>query len=202
MKLKKWEIALFIALAVTILTGTGLSKEQRTLSDKLIRLHVVANSDSEGDQALKLCVRDRILAELSEKLDGVQSRDEAAEMIKQSLPEIEATAAAEVRRQGYDYTVRAGLTQETFPTREYDTFSLPAGVYESLRVEIGAGTGRNWWCVVFPPICAETAMEDEAAMSMLTHREIALITEDGTEYVVKFKILELLGRLKGWFRAG
>lgn len=200
MKLKKWEIALFIALAVTILTGLGLTKEQRTLSDKLIRLHVVANSDSEEDQALKLCVRDRILAELSETLDGVESREAAAERIRESLPAVEAAAAEEVRRQGYDYPVRAGLTREAFPTREYDTFSLPAGMYESLRVEIGRGAGRNWWCVVFPPICGSTVMDAQPAMGLLTDREIALITEDGTEYVVKFKLIELLGRLKGWLK--
>ena len=184
MKLKKWEIALIIALAFTLLAGAKLSGEQQALSDKLIRLHVVANSDSDADQALKLDVRDRILEALTVKLGGVTERAAAVAVIEACLPEIETCAEEELRRQGYGYAVTAELAQEPFPTRDYDTFSLPAGVYESLRVEIGDGTGRNWWCVVFPPICAETAMDASPAMSALTDEEVSLITEDSARYEI------------------
>ncbi|MDR3277677.1 MAG: stage II sporulation protein R [Oscillospiraceae bacterium] len=199
MKLKKWELSLLAALIVTLLCGAAAERDGRALSDKLIRLHVIANSDAREDQELKLAVRDRVLETLTGTLDGVTGRGAAMAAIERDLTRIAAEAEDEARRRGYDYTVTASLRREDFPTREYDGFSLPAGSYVSLRVELGAATGRNWWCVVFPPLCAAASIEDTGAAVSLTGDELSLITEDSGAYVVKFKALELLARVRSWF---
>lgn len=198
MKIKKWEIALIAALIITIFFSLGLTKQHRELSDKLIRLHVVANSDSDEDQAVKLKVRDEVLQYLAVELDGVKSRDEAAAIIESCMDSIIELSRQMLRESGFDYPVTAEISLEQFPTREYDAFSLPAGLYTSLRIIIGEGSGQNWWCVVFPPICAEAAVDIDDAMSVLSDDEVSLITEDGAGYVVKFKAVELLGKLRGW----
>jgi stage II sporulation protein R len=198
MKLKKWELALIIALVITFLCGAALKKEQQALSDKLIRLHVVANSDSEADQALKLQVRDRILAEITPLLDGVTDRDAAADIISRNMLSVIAASEEVIGKEGYDYTVTAKLAVEDFPTRDYDTFSLPAGEYTALRVEIGAAAGHNWWCVIFPPLCMTAATDDEEAFRQLSDEQIKLITSDEPEYVIKFKSIEWLQKLLTW----
>ena len=199
MKLKKWEIALIIALVFTVLCSVGVARDQRRLSDKLIRLHVVANSDSEADQALKLAVRDRVTAFFAPLLTGITERSDAEMVIRENLDTVTEVARGEIFAQGYGYAVTAKITVEEFPTREYDTFSLPAGKYEALRIEIGDAAGRNWWCVVFPPLCAAPAM-DALPVSALTPDEVALITEDSAEYVVRFKAIEFLSKLRVWLK--
>ena len=184
-------IVLFTVLLLLALTVTAaaLQREQQALSEKLIRLHVVANSDSEQDQWVKLQVRDAIL----EVTDGLDRGGLAA-----ALPEIEAAAKTCLSDLGQETQVSVSLGQEVFPTRFYENFSLPAGVYRSLRVTIGEGAGQNWWCVAFPSICfrATTAELEEAAVSAgFTTEEVKLITGDGG-YVLKFKTLELLEKLK------
>lgn len=196
MKLKKWELALILALGITFLCGAALSRDQKALSDKLIRLHVVANSDSETDQALKLKVRDKILEDVGSMLDGVTDRDKAVKLIDANLDTIVRDAKEVVKSEGYVYDVSASITVEEFPTREYDTFSLPAGKYESLRVVIGSGQGHNWWCVIFPPLCDSAATEKQEVMQQLTDEQIQLITSDKPAYVLKFKSIELLDKLK------
>ncbi len=196
MKLKKWELALIAALVITFIIGAGLKKEQSDLSEKLIRLHVVANSDSEEDQALKLKVRDAVTEDVAGLLDGVTKRAEAVRLIEENLDEITAAARETVIKNGCDFDVAAAVGEETFPTRDYETFSLPAGEYTSLRVVIGSGSGQNWWCVIFPPLCVSAATDAGEALSGLTDEEIRLITEEGPEYVLKFKAIELIEKLK------
>lgn len=197
MRLKTWEIALIAALAITFLSGMYLNREERELSDKLIRLHVVANSDSEEDQSLKLTVRDSVLDMLEEELRGAEDRSAAEEKLGGLLDEIKACAEGEIRKNGYSYTVAVSLTEEYFPTTQYETFSLPAGEYLSLRIVIGEGEGHNWWCVVFPPLCSSAYIDTEtAAQAGLTEDDISLITEDSTGYVIKFRTIELLEYLK------
>lgn len=199
MKLKKWELALILALVLTFLCGAAASRSQRELQDlseKLIRLHVVANSDTEEDQALKLKVRDRILLEVTPLLEGVSDREEATARIEASLGGIITAAEEVIRAEGYAYTVTAKIAAEDFPTRDYETFSLPACTYTSLRVTIGEGEGKNWWCVVFPPLCVTAACDTKEVMKLLTDEEIKLITSDEPEYVLKFKSIELLHKLK------
>ena len=157
-----------------------------------MRLHVLANSDGEEDQALKLLVRDRVLAQATELLTQAKDRTEAETLLREELPELEALAVRELRANGCAYPVTAELTDTEFPTREYDGFTLPAGDYLALRVVIGEGAGRNWWCVVFPPLCtAASADVPAAALSAgLSEEQVGLITEEDQGYVLKFKAVE------------
>lgn len=202
-RLKLVEIALLIGLAVFLASGGLALRAQDQLSERVVRLHVLANSDGEEDQALKLKVRDRVLARATELLTQAGDRGEAETLLRSALPELEELAARELRANGCDYPVRAELTDTEFPTREYDGFTLPAGEYLALRVMIGEGAGRNWWCVVFPPLCtAASADVPTAALAAgLTEDQVRLITEEDRGYVLKFKAVEwweaLRARLEG-----
>jgi stage II sporulation protein R len=196
MKLKKWELALIAALLFTFILGAGLRREQTDLSEKLIRLHVVANSDSEADQALKLKVRDGILKEVGRLLEGVTDRGEAVRLIEENLDTVTAGARDVVLQNGYGYEVTATIAVEAFPTREYETFSLPAGEYTSLRVVIGEGGGHNWWCVIFPPLCLSVRFGREDIFEQPDARGDPAYYGDGPEYVLKFKALELIEKLR------
>lgn len=197
----KWEVALLIGLMVSLAWGCWADRTQRELADQVLRLHVLANSDSEADQALKLKVRDSVLQKAEEILDGCPDRETAEARLSAALPEIEDAARQRIAAEGADEAVTAELRPTVFPTKEYEDFTLPAGEYLALRVVIGEGEGHNWWCVVFPPLCAETTSDlAETAMAAgLTEDQVALITEsDG--YVLKFKAVELWERLKAYFR--
>ena len=196
------EIALMVALALTMLWGAWSMQEQDVLERKMIRLHVIANSDAQDDQALKLQVRDAVLAQATDILQ--QSRDmvDAERKLSLALPAIETAAREKVVAEGYDYAVAARLEQTEFPTKEYDGFSLPAGEYLALRVVIGEGAGQNWWCVVFPPLCtaAATDLEETAIATGLGEEDISLITEEHQGYVLKFRSLELWESLRQWLK--
>lgn len=197
----RWEWALLIALLVSFAWGTWADRTQQQLSDKVLRLHVLANSDSEADQALKLKVRDSVLEAASAILADCPDRETAEQRLSAALPEIEDTARARIAAEGGEQTVTAELRPTVFPTREYEDFTLPAGEYLALRVVLGEGEGHNWWCVVFPPLCAETtsSLSQTAMAAGLTEEEVALITEsDG--YQLKFKAVELWEKLMAYFR--
>ncbi len=185
-KLKSWELALLIALCITFCTGAWAQAQHEALSDALVRLHVVAASDSPEDQAEKLQMRDKVLAILSPALAGCETREEAVDIISSRLNELEALG-----------DVTAALGTEYYPTREYSAFSLPAGEYVSLRVVIGEGAGQNWWCVVFPPLCTEALAEDDGtdAFLSLEDGQAALITQDSELYALRFRIVEWWGAL-------
>lgn len=152
-KLHTWEAALLLAVAAALLWGACTLQRQDALEQKVIRLHVIANSDSEADQALKLRVRDRVLVLAEDILRQSGDMEEARQRLTEALPRLQQTAAEEIAAQGSRYTVSARLEETEFPTREYDGFALPSGEYLALRVVIGEGAGKNWWCVVFPPLC-------------------------------------------------
>ena len=179
-KLKLIEIALLIGLAVFLASGGLALRAQSQLAERVVRLHVLANSDGEEDQALKLLVRDRVLARATELLTQAKDRTEAEALLRAELPELEALAVRELRANGCAYPVTAKLTDTEFPTREYDGFTLPAGEYLALRVVIGEGAGRNWWCVVFPPLCTAASADVPAAAlaAGLTEDQVGLITEE------------------------
>ena len=197
-RLKIWEIALLLGVAVCLLSGAKALHTQDELADKVVRLHVLANSDSEEDQALKLQVRDAVLDRAEDLLAQTSSRAEAEGKLRGQLLEFERLAEAVVREAGYDYEVTAELTDTEFPTREYEGFTLPAGEYLALRILIGEAAGRNWWCVVFPPLCtAATADVPASAMTAgFTEDEVRLITEEDRGYVLKFKAVEFWETLR------
>lgn len=194
MKRKIFLIMMALLAALTS-SAAALQQQQNTLSEKMVRLHVVANSDTEKDQQLKLKVRDAILT----VTEGVSS----VEDIRKILPQVEQAARKCLERNGSADTISVVLQKENFPTRNYSTFSLPAGTYTALRVTIGAGEGHNWWCVAFPSICLRAAsdLEEAAVTAGFTEGEVKLITEDNDGYVLKFKALELLQQLKEYLFA-
>ena len=201
-RLRRWELALLLGLALAALLGARLDGAQGALADKVLRLHVLANSDSQADQALKLQVRDAVLEQAEGLLAGAESRAEAETLLAAHLPDLAAAGAAAVGAAGYGYPVAVSLEDGCwFPTRTYGDFALPAGRYTALRVEIGSGAGQNWWCVVFPPLClgavTETAPET-AAQAGLTEREVALISGGEGEYEIRFRAVELVERLRHW----
>ena len=202
--LKKRMISIVILSALVLMAAsvTLVQAEQQRLSAKLIRLHVVANSDSAHDQAVKLEVRDAVSAAAKALLDGAEHLRvflDGAHVDRAHLADAVAdAAAARLRELGEDLPVTVRLGKERFPTREYDTFSLPAGVYESLRVTIGAGKGHNWWCVVFPSLCLTSSMDElelAAQTAGFSIGEIRLITGE-EDFRLKFRVLELLQQLK------
>ena len=161
---------------------------EETLYDNVIRLHVIADSDSEEDQAIKLRVR------------GGDSIEEAYSSVSQMLPEIEQSAADEVSKYTDEYTASVILGEEVYPERIYEDISLPAGKYMSLRVVLGSGEGKNWWCVLFPPLCTSAAEKEEdfvaAGISSEGYRMIK--NEHSPKYRVRFKILEVLSGIFGY----
>ncbi|PKM74204.1 MAG: stage II sporulation protein R [Firmicutes bacterium HGW-Firmicutes-16] len=196
--LKIWEISLLVALCITLCTGLFAKAEQGRLSGELIRLHVIANSDSTGDQSVKLKVRDNVLEVLTPMLDGATDVVEAESIIKNSLPQLCRVSETILMNNGKYYSAKAEICLETYPTRNYDGFALPAGEYISLKIILGEGIGHNWWCVVFPPLCM-TSVEDEDTFTGLSNETEKLITTDGNQYRVKFRIIELYEELKQSF---
>lgn len=191
-------VCCLLAAALTSLCAISQARQQR-LAEKLIRLHVVANSDTREDQRVKLLVRDAVLETANGLLRDAQNPEAA---LQTGLPELERAAnekLASLASLGCEETASVSLRRELFPTREYETFRLPAGVYRTLRVSIGQAGGHNWWCVVFPALCLPAAQEDftEACRAAgLTQQEISVLTEDTGEVELEFRTLEWLGKLK------
>lgn len=185
--------------AVAMLTGAYLDREQAALADSVIRLHVIANSDSEADQALKLQVRDRILAEAAGLYESGTDISQARQRMEDNLTRFAQAGQAVVEEQGYDYPVSASLERTWFPTKQYTDFALPAGSYTALRIVVGEGRGENWWCVAFPPLCLGSVSEtvdQAAAAGNFTPGQVSLITGESGGYVVKFKAMELWEEFK------
>ena len=201
-KLKRWELALMVGIITALAVGSWLGQEQRELADSVIRLHVIANSDSQADQALKLAVRDRVLEEAAELYPEGATLAQAQAALEGQLNTLAAAGRAVVEERGQDYPVTARLESCWFPTKEYEGVALPAGNYTALRVVIGEGKGQNWWCVAFPPLCLGAASEtvDQAAQAgLFTPEQSALVTGENEGYVLKFKAMELVGELQGFF---
>lgn len=199
-KLKHWELALMLGILIAVVAGSWLGQEQQELADSVIRFHVIANSDSEEDQALKLAVRDRVLAQAEDLYPSDATLEEAQAALEGHLGVLAAAGQEVVEERGMDYPVTAQLTDCWFPTKEYEGFALPAGNYTALRVTIGEGKGKNWWCVAFPPLClgaASETVEQALEAGHFTPDQGALVTGDGEGYVLKFKAMEWLGQLQG-----
>ena len=192
----------YVAIVVLLVTLMALSflpvHGEREVYDTVVRLHVLANSDSEADQALKLKVRDAVLAASAPLVQDCTTQAEAVETLTAHLTDLEAAASAVISSEGSDYPVTVLLGEEDYPTRTYESCAFPAGTYVSLRVLIGSGEGQNWWCCLFPPLClsAATAKSDnkDAFIQVgLTKDQYGIITETGkTKYKVRFKLLEVL----------
>ena len=196
---KKILIMAIVVMGITAILGALPIHGESEIYDSVVRLHVLANSDSEEDQALKLCVRDEILKAIDGELDECKNQAEAKEKIESLMPKIKSVAEETIAREGYGYDVDVILDLEDYPTREYESCAFPAGEYLSLRVLIGSGEGQNWWCCLFPPLCLSSATkvsrdanEDAFIAVGLTSEQYKIITEsDSPKYKVRFKILEV-----------
>ena len=202
---------LILSLIVVISTMTvSISGEVNKIStasedykNKLIRFHVIANSDSDEDQNLKLKVRDAVIDYLQPKLELSSSIEESETIIKSEYKELENISKNIVLENGYKYDISVGIDYSTFPTKQYSNVVLPAGEYKALRIIIGEGKGKNWWCVMFPPLCFVDEQSsiidtdtDKKLREVLTEEEYALIAQNNKKQVnkveVKFKIVEIL----------
>ncbi len=199
---KRFYVAIVVLCVLLIAVSFLPVHGEEEIYDTVVRLHVLANSDSEADQALKLRVRDAVLAVTGPLVEGCTSQAEAMTVLEAHIPEIEAAARGVIEAEGREDAVAVLLGEESYPTRVYESCAFPAGTYVSLRVTIGEAAGQNWWCVLFPPLClssatAEGEAEDAFVQVGLSKDQYGIITETGkTKYKVRFKILEVV---QGWF---
>lgn len=191
---------ILISIATFFTLGSIIpTKEECQIYESCVRLHVIANSDNEEDQALKLKVRDELVKIVAQY--DVNSKEEALERVKNDREELERRAKSVIEENGYSYDVRIEIGLESYPTRNYDGFSLPAGEYTSVRVIIGEGRGQNWWCVLYPPLCTQSAVsyDKEACIEVgLSSEQYDLITGSNGRYKIKFKILEAVSQIVGF----
>lgn len=195
-------IGTFITLVFMLATKSYSYNIQKGIADEVIRLHVLANSDEDYDQQLKIKVKDGIVKMLENELHNSMSKDETRIILLQNLDKIEDKAKKIIEENGYNYNVSAKITFDDFPTKQYGDVVLPAGEYEALKVEIGEAKGKNWWCVMFPPLCfvdasvKEVPKEDKDMLkSVLTDTEYDIVTKADNEndipIKIKFKIVEM-----------
>ena len=183
-------------LLATVIIAAFPTEAEGEIYEDTLRLHILANSDTEEDQALKLSVRDGLLKKYGDQLSAASDADGAVEIAEEMLGEIESYAEQIMRAEGYEYEARATVSVEWYETRDYEDFSLPCGYYRSLRVVIGEGEGKNWWCVMYPPLCMDMASTDTPSDDGIvdyTREEMLLVR--GGRYNVKFKALEILSSL-------
>ncbi|MBQ3074957.1 MAG: stage II sporulation protein R [Clostridia bacterium] len=184
--------ALFFALLLLPLQGA------ENLYGSVIRIHVLANSDSPREQAQKLSVRDSILAYTKEHCSLGNSKETAKKELESNLEALEQVARNTLLEEGCRHDVKVSIEEEYYPTREYETLSLPAGTYLSLKVQIGQAQGKNWWCVLFPPICLSSSTEPELALTGagMSEENVATLIGEEKNYRIRFKVLELFGKTK------
>ncbi len=171
------------------------TKADMAIYENTVRLHVLANSDSEHDQKLKLIVRDAVLTELRSFMEYAESQEEAANILTNNLEHIRILCEEVLHNLGENYAVTVYLSEEKYPTRDYEGIRLPAGMYESLRIEIGEGAGKNWWCVLYPALCTDVAKTEASFIKTgFTSEQIDVLTGgESPKYKIKFKILEIFG---------
>lgn len=182
----------------------SVERDRRYLKENVIRLHVVAHSDSPQDQAVKLAVRDAVTEYLEPELAGLSDVEAAREFLRDHLQELKAVADGVLAREGFSLEAAVTLDEEAFSTRQYDTFSLPAGVYDALRITLGQGQGKNWWCVVFPGLCLPATSQgfaDTAAGAGFS-QELTGTLEQEQGYEIRFFVLDCLGWLENFFHRG
>lgn len=188
--MKKLFTSILIALTVVSLYSfLPFEKECRNISDEVLRIHILADSDNEADQQLKLKVRDEILKFTDGLYSDVKSKEEAIKVTNKHIDEIIATAENTLKENGCQKDVKAEILDMNFNTRNYEDITMPSGNYTALRVTIGSGEGKNWWCVMYPSLCLYTASDAKSLEDELTDKQYEVITQK-PKYEFKFKILE------------
>lgn len=202
--MKKMIKCMTFCLFLTAFVWLGsLIADRERLNEELIRLHIVANSDEAEDQLLKLAVRDAVMKSIHGALENISDVEAAKAYIQDNLPYIQSTAKQTLRALGCEDTVAVSFCREVFDTRKYDTFTLPAGIYDALRIVMGEGEGKNWWCVVFPTLCISASSDEfsdvAAGAGFPDSLQGALKGEKDCE--VRFFLLDAIGRLENSFAA-
>ncbi len=187
-------VPLFLVFAFLFSYITPFIKTSEDISEEVFRLHILANSDSAEDQQLKLKVRDEILKKGESVFASSESLEETIELCKENIGLFKETAERCLKENGSNYDVKVYVDKEYFNTREYDKITLPSGIYNALKIEIGQGKGHNWWCVMFPAICLSSVTDDELN-KYLTEDEQKLVNSD-SKYEVRFKIVEIYEKVK------
>lgn len=195
MKTLKIFLPLFMIVTLTVSFFQPIIATSENISDKILRLHIIANSDSTEDQDLKLKVKNDFLENTADLFVG-QTLDENIEIAKENIDYIERICNTCIEQNGYDYEAEVTVDREYFDTRVYDDFTLPAGVYNSIRITIGQGNGHNWWCIVFPSVCLSAC--SKSMDDYLTDEEMELV---GDGYTPKFKVIEIYEKIKAKLNA-
>lgn len=195
--MKRFLKAVFTAFILSfIITQTFFTAECEEIPKSILRFHILANSNSKEDQALKIKVRDYILEKADDMFKNADNKTEAVHITKTNLKKIVNDAQQYVYSMGYNYKVSGEIVQDMyFDTRQYDNFTLPAGRYDAFRIIIGEGEGHNWWCVMFPPMCISMAEDNSDLAQVLTEEQMD-IAENQTNYEYKFKIVEIYNKLR------
>ena len=197
--LNRMGICLLVAAVVWMVM---LVADRQKLREELIRFHVVAASDSQEDQTVKLQVRDAVIEALQQEMQNLTDVEQAKAYLAENLPKIESIANDVLKQAGFTDTATARLCVEEFATRVYDTFTLPAGLYESLRIIIGDGEGQNWWCVVFPSLCLPATTEGFEEVACGAGFSDSLTDTLEGEHEIRFFFLDVLGSVENFLHRG
>lgn len=198
---KTAELSLLLGMAAAVFCAgfCGFSEDYGEITDTVFRLHILANSDSEADQSLKLKVRDAILSETAYIFEDCASAEESAEAAERHMEEIKSTAERVLRENGCDCSAECQVTDMDFDARVYGSITMPAGHYKALRVTIGEAKGKNWWCVMFPPLCLPAVTNADEALAELdgvfTAEELDMLNAP-ENYECRFYLLELFRKLE------
>lgn len=193
-KLVLLDIAVCAALILSC-AFSSLKSACDNIKENVLRLHIIANSDSEADQTLKLSVRDAVLEASAGMLSQAENSRQAEEISLEKIALLVEAAQRTVEESGFDYSVKAEIGESYFPTREYDGVTLPAGRYRAVKIVLGEGKGHNWWCVMFPPMCLSAAQGEKKIEDVLSGDALRL-THSGKKYDVRFKIVEWYEKLR------
>lgn len=199
--MKRIEFAILIGMVIAVFSAgfCGFAEGYEDITDTVFRLHILANSDSDDDQQLKLKVRDAVLEECSYLFEKCSNADESAKTAEKNMDMIKATAEKVIEENCKNYDVKCEVTEMHFDERIYDSLTMPAGEYKALRITIGEAKGKNWWCVMFPPLCIPVAAGDiEDYDDIFTDEEIEMLNNP-ENYECKFYILELIDKMKKHF---
>lgn len=193
-KTMKIFVPIFLFLLLISAYVTPFIQTSERISDDVFRLHILANSDNEEDQQLKLKVRDAVLKKGQNVFTDCSSLEDIIASCESNIDLFEETATECIKENGYNYSVNAYVDKEYFNTREYEEITLPSGIYNALKIEIGEAKGHNWWCVMFPAICL-SAVSDSEMNNFLDEEEIELINSDN-KFEIRFKIVEIYEKIK------
>ena len=199
MRKKEWFVLIACIISIACSCVCSFGEECSFIRENTLRLHILANSDSPADQALKLKIRDVVLSHSGELFSGCDTRQKMVSAAQEQLSDIQRIAEQTAMHNGYDLPVTVSVTDMFFETRRYDNVLLPAGTYTAVRIELGEAAGKNWWCVLYPPLCVSAAQtgftEEEAQIS-----DSLLQQEDLPRYRVRLAVVEWWESLCRWVK--